>query len=105
MGMFFIPGIGSTKDIFKAAKYKMDFIRIGVNIEDYKETEKYIKIAKENSMFVAVNFMKSYASSPVTFLKHLNLLIKLSRFSLYRRLSWGMLPHELNQYVQILKKQ
>jgi len=104
-GMFFIPGIGSTKDIFKAANYKMDFIRIGVNIEDYKETEKYIKIAKENSMFVAVNFMKSYASSPGAFLKASKFVNKIGADLVYIVDSaGGMLPHELNQYVQILKK-
>ena len=104
-GMFFIPGVGTSNDINKAAKYKMDFIRIGANIENYKETEKYVKLAKEHSMFVAVNFMKSYASSPSTFLKASKFVKKIGADLVYIVDSaGGMLPHELNKYIQVLKK-
>ena len=60
-GMFFIPGIGRMEDIELAAKYKMDFIRIGANVDAYHKAEPYIKKAKELGMFVCANFMKSYA--------------------------------------------
>ena len=103
-GMFFIPGVGSSKDIHLAAKYKMNFIRIGANIENYKNTEKYINIAKENSMFVAVNFMKSYSASPSTFLKASKFVAKLGADLVYIVDSaGGMLPHELEKYIKILK--
>jgi 4-hydroxy 2-oxovalerate aldolase len=104
-GMFFIPGIGTESDILKAGKYKMNFIRIGVNIEDYKITERYINLAKEQSMYVAVNFMKSYAATPNTFLKASRFVSKVGADLVYIVDSaGGMLPHELNRYIQILKK-
>jgi 4-hydroxy 2-oxovalerate aldolase len=60
-GMFFIPGIGRLEDIDLAAKYGMDFIRIGTNVTEVHLAEEYIKRAKEHGMYVAANFMKTYA--------------------------------------------
>jgi 4-hydroxy-2-oxovalerate aldolase len=63
-GMFFIPGIGRIQDIELAAKYGMDFIRIGTNVTEVEQSEKYIKRAKELGMYVFANYMKTYAVEP-----------------------------------------
>lgn len=60
-GAFFIPGIGRKEDIDLACKYKMDFIRIGANIDEYDKAEPFIRYAKEKGLFVFANFMKTYA--------------------------------------------
>lgn len=62
-GTFFIPGIGTLEDIDLAAKYNMDFIRIGTNVTEVVKAEEYIKRAKQYDMYVAANFMKTYAIS------------------------------------------
>lgn len=103
-GMFFIPGVGTEKDIKLAHNYKMDFIRIGVNIENYKDAERYISLAKEKSMFVAVNFMKSYSAKPQAFLKASKFVTKFGADMVYIVDSaGGMLPHELMNYIKIVK--
>jgi 4-hydroxy-2-oxovalerate aldolase len=62
-GMFFIPGIGNEKDILTASNFGMNFIRIGTNINEVRESEKYIKLAKDLGLEVFSNFMKTYALS------------------------------------------
>jgi len=62
-GMFFIPGIGRIEDIELAAKYKMDFVRIGTNVSEVGEAELFIRRAKELGLYVASNLMKTYALS------------------------------------------
>jgi 4-hydroxy 2-oxovalerate aldolase len=62
-GMFFIPGIGSLGDITKAAKFGMDFIRVGTNVTEVAESERYIKHAKDLGLMVFANYMKTYALS------------------------------------------
>jgi 4-hydroxy 2-oxovalerate aldolase len=63
-GMFFIPGIGREEDLRLASRYKMDFVRIGTNVTDLSDAERFIGQAKELGMLVAYNAMKSYAVSP-----------------------------------------
>ena len=60
-GMFFIPGIGKLADIDMCSRHSMDFIRIGTNVNELEEAEKYIYRAKELGMMVSSNFMKTYA--------------------------------------------
>ena len=64
MGNVFIPGIGRLEDLDLGARYGMKFIRIGVDVARVDVCEPYIKRAKALGLYVAVNFMKSYASSP-----------------------------------------
>jgi 4-hydroxy-2-oxovalerate aldolase len=66
-GMFCIPGIASLDDVRLAGKYGMDFIRIGTNITEVKESREFVQVAKEEDMFVTSNYMKSYARSPDIF--------------------------------------
>ena len=61
IGVFFIPGIGSYKDIDKASKLGIDFIRIGINIDDFALTKPFAEYAKKKGLMVCVNLMKSYA--------------------------------------------
>ncbi|HPH12118.1 MAG TPA: 4-hydroxy-2-oxovalerate aldolase [Thermotogota bacterium] len=63
-GMFCIPGIARLEDIDLAAKYQMGFIRIGTNVTEVPSSKEYVKRAKEHKMFVAANYMKSYALPP-----------------------------------------
>ncbi|MDA7774255.1 4-hydroxy-2-oxovalerate aldolase [Pseudomonadales bacterium] len=63
-GMFFIPGIGRLEDIDLAAKYGMNFIRIGIDVDNVDTCEPYIKKAKDLGLYVASNLMKSYTSTP-----------------------------------------
>lgn len=60
-GMFCIPGIARLEDIDAASELGVSFIRVGTDITEVDDSEKYIKKAKDNGILVATNYMKSYA--------------------------------------------
>lgn len=64
LGFFCIPGIARLQDIEIASRNGMDFIRIGVPVQDYEKAKPYIEKCKSEQMKVFVNFMKSYSVSP-----------------------------------------
>jgi 4-hydroxy 2-oxovalerate aldolase len=66
---FFIPGIGTKEDIKNASECGLDFIRIGININQYEQTREYAEYAKSLGLSVGVNCMKSYALKPYEFNK------------------------------------
>jgi 4-hydroxy-2-oxovalerate aldolase len=63
-GMFFIPSIGKLEDLRVAARYGMDFIRIGTNVTETQQAEPFMREARELGMEVFSNFMKTYALTP-----------------------------------------
>lgn len=69
LSVFFIPGIGNRKDIKEASKSGIDILRVGVNIDEYKKSRKYLEYAKDLGMKVAFNGMKSYAVKSYEFSK------------------------------------
>ena len=103
-GMFCIPGIAELKHIDMAADYGMKFIRIGTNIEDYKESELFIKRAKKYNMFVCSNFMKSYVSSPQDFAKFALEAKEYGTDLVYIVDSaGGMFPEDIEEYVNAVR--
>lgn len=60
IGMFCIPGIARIDDIDYAAEHGLDFIRIGINAEDYDKTLPFIKRSDDLGIEVFVNLMKTY---------------------------------------------
>ena len=103
-GMFCIPGIADLDDIDLAAKYGMDFIRVGVDLNDVDKLEPYLKRARENDLFVFTNFMKSYVSSPENFLKAALKAKSFGAQGIYVVDSaGGMLEHEVGSFVSVLQ--
>lgn len=101
VGMFFIPGIGNVSDIKKAAGLKMDFIRIGTDINEFASAEKYVKLAKSLDLEVCVNLMKSYLLPPEKFGKISVLAKKFGADVIYVVDSaGGMLPEDVEAYVK-----
>lgn len=99
-GMFCIPGIGELKDLKLAAKYKMKFIRIGVNPNDIELSFPFIELAKNKGMTVFVNFMKSYTSSPKEFAEYVSIAKnKGADFAYIVDSAGGMMPYELKEYI------
>ena len=66
---FFIPGIGKMEDIKNAADLGLDFIRIGINVNEYDKCQEYVQYAKELGLTTGVNLMKSYAVKSYEFSK------------------------------------
>ncbi|AGI72501.1 putative4-hydroxy-2-oxovalerate aldolase/acyl-CoA ligase-fusion protein [Octadecabacter arcticus 238] len=66
-GMFCIPGIAELNHIDLAHDHNMGFIRIGVTVEDINLARSFVEKSKKLGLYVCVNFMKSYTSSPQEF--------------------------------------
>lgn len=107
IGAFFIPGIGTKNNIKNAVESGLDFLRIGININNYQETYDYLVFAKKAGLFVAINLMKSYAVKSYEFCE------------IAKRIdSWGiadiiylvdsagcMMPNEVDEYIDRVKQQ
>ncbi|MCM1498454.1 MAG: hypothetical protein NC124_08300 [Clostridium sp.] len=63
LGFFCIPGIARLEDIAIAKAHGMDFIRVGVNVNEYQKAFPYLKYAHKAGVEVFVNFMKTYTAT------------------------------------------
>lgn len=104
-GMFCIPGIARLEDLDIALKHEMNFIRIGTDVTKIPESEYFIKKAKDNGMYVAANYMKSYAMSPEKFAENVLLSEKYGADIVYIVDSAGGMFHDdiLNYFKAIRK--
>lgn len=103
-GMFCIPGIATLDDVDLGAKYGMDFIRVGVNVTEVERTQAFVERAKHHGMYVATNYMKSYAVSPETFLEKVRISKSYGVDLVYLVDSaGGMLPEEVENYFKVLR--
>ncbi len=103
-GMFCIPGIARLEDIDMAAEYGMGFLRVGTDVMKVAESEKFIARAKKHGMYVAANFMKSYACPPEIFAQKALLSQKYGADVLYVvDSSGGMLPSDVEEYFRAVQ--
>ena len=104
IGMFFIPGTGSKKDLTKAKEAGLDFVRIGTNITEYKNSFEYIKFANELGFITTLNLMKSYVVNSDEFKKIAKACYENGVKILYLVDSaGGMLPSEVYEYIKETK--
>jgi 4-hydroxy-2-oxovalerate aldolase len=105
-GMFCIPGIAQVKDLKKATRYNIGFIRIGTNVTQLEQAEEFIKRAKDLGIIVFSNLMKSYAVDSLEFAK------KVKQVYVYGAdaicvvdSAGGMLPVDVREYIKIVKNE
>jgi 4-hydroxy 2-oxovalerate aldolase len=104
-GMFCIPGIANLADIDLAKRHGMGFIRVGTNVTQVAESEEFIKKAKKAGMFVAANFMKSYAMEPEQFAETVKLSESFGADMVYIvDSSGGMFPEQIRKYFKAIRK-
>ncbi|MCP4986879.1 MAG: hypothetical protein GY928_12745 [Colwellia sp.] len=105
IGVFFIPGIGQLDSIKKARDSGLDFIRIGVNIFDYKQAKESVEYAKSLGLEVWINLMKTYAMPYEEFKL---LCLDINEYGADKLAvvdsAGGMTPSQVTQYVKIAKK-
>ncbi|MBN1943457.1 MAG: 4-hydroxy-2-oxovalerate aldolase [Phycisphaerae bacterium] len=98
-GMFCIPGIARLEDIDLAAKYKMDFIRIGTNVTEVENAAPFVERAKHHGMYVTANLMKSYVLGPKIFAQRAKLAESYGVDLLgIVDSAGGMLPEDIEHY-------
>jgi 4-hydroxy 2-oxovalerate aldolase len=104
IGCFFIPDIGTSVDLSRAAAAGLDFVRIGSDPTGILAARSAVDDAKAHGLDVSINIMKSYAVTPSE-------LAALGA----KMLGWGlecisvvdsagcMLPSEVKGYVAALR--
>ena len=103
-GMFCIPGIADLDAVDMCVDYGMGFLRVGTNVNDVELGRSFIEKAKKHGMFVAANFMKSYASSPEEFAEKAVMAQKYGADTVYIVDSCGgMLPDEIEKYFRAVR--
>lgn len=104
-GMFCIPGIARLEDIDLAHKHGMGFIRVGTNATEVTKSEEFIKRAKKYKMFVAANYMKSYALSPKQFAEQVKFTESYGANMVYIVDSaGGMFADDIESYYKAIRK-
>lgn len=104
-GMFCIPRIARLEDIDLASKHNMGFVRIGTDVTKVDQSEEFIKRAKDYGMFVAANYMKSYALEPEKFAEKTLLSEKFGADMIYIVDSaGGMFAENIKQYYDAVRK-
>lgn len=104
-GMFCIPGIAKIEDLKIAHKHNMGFVRIGTDVTKVEKSELFIKEAKNHGMFVAANYMKSYALEPQKFAQKVSLSEKYGADMVYIVDSaGGMFSENIKNYFDAIRK-
>lgn len=104
-GMFCIPGVARLTDLDAAIKHDMGFVRIGTDVTKVKESEKFIKKAKDAGILVTANYMKSYAIKPAKFAEQVKLSEKYGADMIYIVDSaGGMFPEDVADYFKAIRK-
>ncbi|MEK6979796.1 MAG: 4-hydroxy-2-oxovalerate aldolase [Candidatus Micrarchaeota archaeon] len=103
-GMFCIPGIAEVENIDMAHKHGMSFVRVGTNVTEIPKSEDFIKRAKDCGMFVAANYMKSYALPPRKFAENVLLSEKYGADMVYLVDSaGGMFTENVLEYYNAIR--
>lgn len=104
-GMFCIPGIATLEHLDLAKKHGMGFVRVGTNVTEVESSEPFIKKAKDLGLFVAANYMKSYALSPAQFAKQVRLSERYGVDMIYIVDSAGsMSAEDITRYFKAIRK-
>ena len=105
IGVFCIPKFARLDDINMAADNGLKFIRIGTNAAEVKQSEKYIKRAKDLGLEVFANYMKSYTLSPLEFAQNVKLSESYGADGVYIVDSaGGMFREDIQKYFDEIRK-
>ncbi len=106
LGFFCIPGIARVEDIKTAKDHKMDFIRIGVPVQQYEKAKPYVDRCKIEGMEVFVNFMKTYSATPKEFAAAAADIYKNGAECVYIVDSAGsMSANDIGEYIDITRQE
>ncbi len=104
-GMFCIPGVARVEDLALLKKYGAAFVRVGCNIDKIKDSEPFVRKAKELGLMVAANYMKSYTATEAEFEACVKLSVSYGADYIYVVDSAGcMLPEDLKKYFDVIKR-
>jgi len=101
LGAFFIPGIGSERDLREAAAAGLDFVRVGNNADEMDGAWPSLRTALSAGLESFVNLMKTYGIPPSRFAEIAVEAERRGAAGVYVVDSaGGMLPGEVAEYVR-----
>lgn len=102
-GMFYIPGVGATKDLDMAREHGLNFVRIGTNAHLHGEARDHIEYARRIGLDVCYNAMKSYLVSPQQLLAAMRETVAWGAQEAFVVDSAGaLIPTEVKAYIEPL---
>lgn len=105
IGVFYIPGVGTLDDICHAVDLGIDFIRIGQTPANWRQAVDAIELAKDKSLRVYFNFMKSYICNPFELALYAKEVCSCPVDGLYLVDSaGGMTPSLVGNYLDLLRE-
>jgi len=104
VGSFFFPFIGDNTTIKSAKNAGLDFLRVGVDLENIHNSKKTIEYAKSIGLKVFANLVKSYSIEPKALSQK---ALKLTEYGAdvicLVDSAGGMTPDEIIKYFKILR--
>lgn len=104
IGMFCIPGIASLDHLRACADAGLQFVRVGVNVDQYQMSKEFVELGKKLGLLVCTNYMKSYVLEPKAFAKLAKISQDYGSDLVYLVDSaGGMLPEDVKAYIGEIK--
>ena len=101
IGVFCIPGIARMEDLKMAREHGINFVRIGVTIDNVEKAQPYVVYAKSLGLTTMVNFMKSYSRTPERFAQGSKIAHDMGADYVYLVDSAGtMLPEDIETFYK-----
>lgn len=105
LGVFCIPGIADPKDLHIAKAHGIDFIRVGISVQEYEKAKPYVETCAALGMEPFVNFMKTYGATPDAFSKAAAAVYELGAGCVYIVDSAGsMSADEIGAYIDATRE-
>lgn len=102
--MFCIPGIATLDHLRACADAGLQFVRIGVNVDQYALSKDFVELGKKLGLLVCTNYMKSYVLPPKEFAKLAKISEDYGSDLVYLVDSaGGMLPEDVKAYIEAIK--
>lgn len=108
IGCFFLHTIGDKYDIDKAIDCGLDFLRVGPNadMEEIRESGKYIEYAKSKGLIVHCCIRKAYAVTPDELARQAKVVQAYGTDAVIIMDSAGtLLPNQTKEYIYAMKDQ
>ena len=104
IGVFFIPGIGDVSSLSPLIDNGLDFVRVGIDVDNIPHAIKALEAALKFGLEVHLNLMKTYAIPIDDVISQLSLLNGMPLRTIYVVDSAGcMLPDQVSEYVTAIR--
>ncbi len=105
IGVFYIPGIAEIESIKECVDDGLDFIRIGINSDEFNKAEEAIEQSKKFGLNVSCNLMKSYMVPPEEFARNCGFIEQMGADTVcIVDSAGGMTPNQVSEYVRSTKE-